>query len=115
MSMTIQKFDLINNTVDNLIHLLIHNNPKYFDDFNIDNDDFFIEFDETIIYDIRELVFDKLKKVDETTSIYSIIDNTLDYLLESDKAQFIKHLRFRVKKLYKFTESDSTPLYSYQY
>ena len=102
MSMTIKKFELINNTVDNLMHLLIHNKPHYFNDFNIDSDDFFIDFDETIIFDIRELIFNKLKKVDETTSIYSIIDNTLDYLLLNNKVDFIKHLKFKVKKLHQY-------------
>ena len=61
MSMTLKKFDLINNTANNCIHLLIHNKPKYFNQFDINDDDFFIEFDETIIFDIRELIFNKLK------------------------------------------------------
>ena len=102
MSMTPKKFDLINNTASNCIHLLIDNQPKYFNNFNVNSDDFFIDFDETIIFDIRELIFNKLKKTDKTSSIYSIIDNTLDYLLESDKALFINHFRFKVNKMFNY-------------
>lgn len=112
------KHDLINNTVDNCIHLLIHNNSNYFDDFITDNcihEDFYQSFDEVIIFDIRELIMDKIKRVDETISIYIIVDNTLDYIFKCNKADFLKQFESRVKRLYKFTENDSAPLYTYQY
>lgn len=115
-TMILNKFNLINNAVDTCIHLLITDNEKYFDDF-INNDDFYISFNESIIWDIRKALQNKLNSLDwgDSYPIYSFIDNTLDYLLESDKAHFIKHFQYQVNKLYNPSENDSVPLYSYQY
>jgi hypothetical protein len=73
-------FNLINNTVDNCITLLLHENKNYFNELiNKDDDYFKLSFDESIINDIKSIVIKKCN--DDTNSIYKIIRDTLDYIL----------------------------------
>jgi len=114
--MILDKFYLINNAVDTCIHLLTSENENYFNDF--DSDDFFISFNESIIWDIRKALQNKLNSLEWSDSypIYDFIDKTLDYLLETEKSHFIKHFQHQVNKLNNpIISNDSAPLYTYQY